>query len=486
MRRRHLLAALLAASFIAACGEPEAPTAEKAAAAPTPDIEATVVAEVQARIQPATTLAPSGEPLPPADREAIATFASSHGQIIADWEQFHVDLDAWRSGLVSCEVSSIEVRLRQFAADIGDVAAMATALPRGTVVRQLADKLVVATEAETAAARHLRDSWTPDDPSVFDNVDLFRSSALDLRTEVQDGLSDLQESTSVSARSSIAAYESAFNSLSADWDEFRDGYDTFRTQEADLSPAEVVARLGGLVEQFRDIVVAVRELPTDNATRGVSATLAEAAEAEDLAFRKLRDTHQRPAVEEAADPPGQFLEAPGFAPMESGLFDAFGDQLASSNALRRQSVQALADVSQSASKKAEADVQQFAQQHDLLVGRWDKFHSDYDQWRRTEGACDRSKALATLGQFASEFSALTRRARDLPGGAILATLRELMVEAAELEEEGVRELRNGWRPFDVEVYKNFDSRRNFASRHLRQVVAGLDDLLVQHSIEVPQ
>ena len=68
---------------------------------------------------------------------------------------------------------------------------------------------------------------------------------------------------------------------------------------------------------------------------------------------------------------------------------------------------------------------------------------------------------------------------------MLGPLRELMVEAAELEEEGLRSLRNAWRPFDVDVYKAFDGRRNSSARLLRQVVVGLDALLARHDIPAP-
>ena len=92
----------------------------------------------------------------------------------------------------------------------------------------------------------------------------------------------------------------------------------------------------------------------------------------------------------------------------------------------------------------------------------------------------------TLVQFTSDFAALTRRARDFPGGTLLGPLRELLVESAELEGEGLRELRDTWRPYDAQVYKAFESRRNTAARLLRQVAVGLDDLLTEYDIVLPQ
>ena len=146
----------------------------------------------------------------------------------------------------------------------------------------------------------------------------------------------------------------------------------------------------------------------------------------------------------------------------------------------------MADLIEGNSLNAQQAARQFAEQQVLLLVEWETFHADYDEWRRTEGGCDRSKAAATLAQFTSDFAALTRRARELTGGTLVGPLRELLVEAAELEEEGLRDLRNNWRPFDVEVHQAFERRRNSTARLLRQVAVGLDDLLAQHSIPPPE
>ena len=68
----------------------------------------------------------------------------------------------------------------------------------------------------------------------------------------------------------------------------------------------------------------------------------------------------------------------------------------------------------------------------------------------------------------------------------MGPLRELLVEAAELQEEGLKNLGNTWRPFDVEVYGAFEGQRTSAARLLRQVAVGLDALLVCHEIPAPR
>jgi hypothetical protein len=103
MRLRLLLGGLTAALAIAACGG-TGPASPAAAESPTPapDIEATVVAEVQARLQRTTPRAPAGVPLSPDATAGVVSFATTHGQIVRDWEDFHVRLDAWRDALIAC------------------------------------------------------------------------------------------------------------------------------------------------------------------------------------------------------------------------------------------------------------------------------------------------------------------------------------------------------------------------------------------------
>ena len=515
MRLIGVLAIVLVALAIGACGGTETRPAATARTTPLPDIEATVVAEVQSRIQAAAVRVPAGVVLSPGDRTDIVDFAAAHGLLVTDWEEFHAALDSWREALTACEALSVEVALSGFAATMGGVVVRAGTLPRSVGVRGLADTLVAAGEGEAEALRQLRDRWSPGDPAAFGAVDLARSSAMALRREVRDDLSDLQATTSDKSRAQVAFLAIAVDDLSTDWDAFRRDYDLFRTDEPDLSSIQMVTRLSRLVDQFRGIVVAVRDLPANDVTAGVSAVLAQAVEGEDLALRNLRGTFQRseavaagPAAEPAVGLGGEFDFGDGalgsgevpagppagpapsigeasFVARDPTLFDAFDTQLASSNALRRQAYQLMAGVVEETSSETRNAVSKFAEQHVSLVRDWDRAHDEYDEWRRTEGGCDRSAAAQTLAGFTSDFAAITRSAREVPGGTLLGPLRELLVEAAELEEEGLRDLRNSWRPFDVQVHKLFEGRRNSAARLLRQVAVGLSSLLAEHDIPPP-
>ena len=516
---RAILIALLATIAIGACGGTEStPTATRPTPRPTPDIEATVVAEVQARLRPSGRLTPTAVPISSSDSGAITAFAGAHGRIVGGWDDLHREFDAWRRGLKACEANSMRVSLRQFAATMGGIAAAARALPRSAIIRESADKLISGVESETEAFRQLRDGWEPEDTTLLENVDTTTAAAQSHLREAQDAVNDLMERSRLSSRLKAEAFAEAFDQLSADWDKFRRNYDELQSREAELTSAEVVARLGELVVELRLIVIAVRELPADETTRGVAQTLAEAAEAEELALRKIRGTFEKEEglTDQALgggpqvvppDPSGGALqpvaisqpittsagasnatsttEEVTFVAGDPTLFDAFDVQMAVSNALRRQAVQALADILEDTSEETEEVAGPFARQLEGLVGEWEQFHRDYGEWRRSEGGCDRSAVKDRLSEFVSDFAALTRATRALAGGTLLGSLRELLVEAAELEERALRDLSNSWQPFDVEIYEALEGKRDSAAKLRRHAATGLDAILAQYDIPRP-
>ena len=252
--------------------------------------------------------------------------------------------------------------------------------------------------------------------------------------------------------------------------------------------------MGDLVDEFRVIVVSVRDLPAGETTRQIARVIATAAEDEDLALRRLRDTFGRSEDDSGARPSaardvaGESLDdalhgdpalvvLTVFVPRDENLFEAFDEELVRSNGLRRRAVEDLAVVTEDTSQEVHGDVAEFASRYSLLVQEWDGFHSAYDDWRRTEGGCDRSVATAALGEFVLRFGALADRVRGLPRATFLQPMGELFIEAAESEAESLRSLRSTWRPFDSEVYRRLDQDRDAARRLRRQVAGGLQELL---------
>ena len=542
MKLRNLgwLAAGGALLLAVACGaaqqaDPSFPAVETAA---TPNIPATQ----QARVQSAPLGAPTPTPVPAQVSSVTLEFAQGHRSVNQTWDQLHRDLDTWRQGLISCDPSSVQVALRRFSGSASAITESARGLSRHATVRGLSDQLIQAAEQEEEALRLLRDTWQPgaggtieatdrkgdsfnpdssksgfsgrdfgnggggsESPggrSVFEGVDLARSAASSLQQDVADQLTDLQANTTDESQSQLAAFDSAFQELAASWDQFHSDYDSFRAGETQRSSTATVEGLGRLVSQFREVVLAVRDLPPAPGAEPVAQRLADTAAQEDLALRLLRGTFQKSQPSAPADTGrstgsgfGSLEAAPKssassgdgeeFVATDPSLFDAFDAALVEANEARRRAGQDLTAALDRVSPDGRTVLADFSSEYGQLLEQWASFHQDYGRWRSTEGGCDRTKAISALGEFTIRYAALSSSVRDLPRATVLQPMGELLVEAAQREEAALRELRDGWQPFDPQVYQALDQQRSAAGKLRRQVALGIQELLERYALTLP-
>ena len=495
-----------------ACGS-TSPAARPTLATPTPapDIRATERAKDSA----APDRIPTTTPVPPQVSQTAQEFDSGYRAINQEWDELHRDFDNWRQSLITCDPSSVQSTLVRFSGSFAGTTETARSLSRHSAVRDLSDQLIKAAEEEEQALRRLRDNWKPDsdeaepvngsgasgsgsddsdsgqagnqDQPVFEGVAIARSSASAIQKSVADQLTDLQEKTGPASESKVGEFSDAVKSASASWDRFHRDYDSFRTDQSGLTPEQAERALGGLVNDFRAVVLAVRDLPSTSATDSVASLLAEAVEEEDLALRLLRGALPK-SVENSTESSGNDDESAGDLapdPGDPALFDFFDVQVVEANSARRQARKELASATESVSADSRAAVDAFEIQYVDLNQEWDAFHRDYDRWRSTEGGCDRTKAVEALGGFTLRSSELSGSVRDLPRATFLRPLGELMVEAAEREEGALRELRTSWRPFDPQAFHTLDRQRNTSRKLRRQVALGIEELLESYGIAVP-
>jgi len=480
-----------------ACGSSSpAATGSVSTPIPTLDIPATVSAmgpAVPVRI-------PTATPVSPDVQQIAEQFNTGYDAINQEWDKLHQDFDAWRQGLITCDPSAVQVSLVRFSGSIAGTTETARSLSRHSSVRGLADQLILAAEQEEEALRLLRDTWKPDlgeeepeseatsngsgsdsddsdaseqdESSVFERVAVARSAASAIQKRVADQLSDLRQQTTLSAKNKVDDFDAAVQSASSDWDRFHRNYDSFRTVQGGLTAEEAADRLGDLVNELTDVVLAIRDLPSTPSTDRVVLLLANAVEDEDLALRLLRG-----AILNGEEGNG---EAP--ATGEPTLFDFFDVEVVDANAARRQAGLELASALESVSSDNRNAIEAFVTQYTALNEEWSTFHGDYDGWRSTEGGCNRTKAVQALGEFAIRASELSGDVRDLPRATFLRPLGELMVEAAEREEGALKELRASWRPFDPQVFQTLDRQRNTSGKLKRQVALGIQELLESYGI----
>jgi hypothetical protein len=419
--------------------------------------------------------APAPTPVPPEARQAATEFARDHRAIEGDWDQFHRDFDQWRSGLISCERSSAEQAVREFSGDFNEVLRQARGLPRSSSVRALADQLIEAAEDEGEALRQLQDRWQPPDTSLFAAVETQRSAAAAAQQEVLDKLSDLREGTDPSSVEEGREFSNAFEMVGTDWKQFHEGYNALHGQRAELSAADLSSRLSGLVDQFSTVVTAVNGLPAADSTRTMAQDLKADAQAEDQALKTLRDHFQAQADDSSVDA--------GTAPAtNSDPFTAMNDLVARSDSTQERVRNELRGILQDTTAQQVVDIDNFRQRYDDLVRTWNEFHQRYDQWRRTEGGCNRREVMEQLGQFSLRLGEIAARVRNLPPASSVGPMSDTLVEAVQREEEALRVLRNTWRPFATDSFRALDEERTIANRLRRQAQVGTQEMLDRFGI----
>jgi hypothetical protein len=313
---------------------------------------------------------------------------------------------------------------------------------------------------------------------------------------------DLRESPgpgSVDTVSVDAAREfsQAFEQINQDWEQFHNNYNSLRNQQDGLSPADVSTQLSNLVDEFSSIVSAIDSLPSSGSTDGMATQLKEAAQAEDNVLKELLSNFPG----QAETSPGQTETPPGQTDATAGGEGAAGssgegstpsngtdpfvtmnDRVENSNVVRGQVQNDLKNLLDAAAAGNISDIDNFRQQYDVLVREWNEFHQGYDEWRSSEGGCNRTEVIGRLGQFSVRFSEIAREVRNLPSTSFVRPMADTLVEAAEREEEALRGLRNTWRPFATDAYRALDQESINSDSLRREAEVGIQELLQRFGI----
>ena len=436
-------------------------------------------------LPPDSLSAQSAKPLSASDRMAMDEFAKQQQTIDQEWDQFHQEFDRWRTGLTACHRSSVHEALQDFAVGFASVTERARDLPRTTVTRELGDILIAAAEEEEATFRQLRDRWQPNNLSFFELVERRRSDADRAQKNVEDMALELQEQFEKDAdpeeKDALEEFSAAFDAIKNDWNKFHDDYADLQKDADRLDAAAILARLDQFTGQVEAILEAVYALPSADVTEGMIEMLQEAVEAE---FEALFDVS---AALQTGGFPTPTVFPPGIPTPTPFVGGASGEEAGSilgwMDTVIEESEAVLKEVSRTIKTTVDddpeenlAEVQDFNEAYRGLLVEWDAFHQHYNDWRKTEGGCDRTEVLQSLDQFNLRIGELGRKVRDLPQSSYLLPMYTLLVEATEREEGAIRTLRNSWRPFTVDAFKAVDQERVNANRLRRQAGIGLQEL----------
>ena len=358
-------------------------------------------------------------------------------------------------------------------------------ISRTPATRELADTLIEAAQEEEAAFRQLRDRWQPGSLALFEVVEQHRVDSARAQRDVEDRAAELQEELGKASDpeyvQAVEEFSAAFDVVKDDWSEFHDDVAGFRSEVDSLDTDTFLARFDELIERFTAIVEAVYGLPSADATESMAEALQEAAEVE---LASLSDVNDALTAGYPSGPAAPSDDDTPTAPTSGGETGDPPGPTARMDAAIDESEDVLAEVSRMTKSLLSGDfadrltdVRSFNEEYEGLLVEWDAFHRRYNDWRETEGGCDRTEVLQALGRFTLRAAEIGRRVRDLPQSSYLLPMYTLLVEASEREEEAVRTLSSSWRPFAVDVFKAADQERATVNRLRRQASIGLQGLL---------
>ncbi len=435
-KRLIVLVPALALFAMMACTAPAAQEPEASSDSPAPEAM--------------TTRAPAMEP-PPLD-----DFNEQRQSTDEAWDLIHDDFDQWRADLTMCHPTTMTEALSGFAIEFSGVTEAARGLTRTKTTGEFADKLITAAENEETAFRQLRDRWQPGNVSLFENVEEQRNLAAQSQRQAKDMALELRATLEETADpEEIEEFTEAFEAIQQDWEDAHSEYGKLSDGAADDEVSDVIDALGALTKKVEAIAADVDELPSLKGGKDAIKALEKAAEAEVEAFSAAAESSTGEG-EEAKLPDGEEEEA-----KLPDLKDIDASVKASEDALEKMA-DVIDDVSVEDTADALADITLFDLEYDRLLQTWDKFHSEYNDWRGDDGGCDRLEVLESLTEFSANVDAVGDSVRSLTKSGYLQPVHRLLVEAIEGEEAAFRSLRDTWQPFTLDALRAADRARTIS------------------------
>ena len=110
-------------------------------------------------------------------------------------------------------------------------------------------------------------------------------------------------------------------------------------------------------------------------------------------------------------------------------------------------------------RRAASALERFGGELAVIAADWDAFRAGFSDWRGTIAGCGEADRRADLRAWVVEFDevSLAAASLDFPSGT--AAARDSLANAITLEEQGLRDLRDGWTPGSDEAFSLYERAR---------------------------
>lgn len=217
-------------------------------------------------------------------------------------------------------------------------------------------------------------------------------------------------------RAAIDDFVSSQQSIDQEWAMLRQDFDGWRIDLAECHPSAAREALREFAASFTDITASARNLPRTASTKELADTLIDAANAEETAFRQLRDRWQ---------------------PSNASLLETVELQRAEAsraqNAVVDMSLELQEEYEEGPTADEVEEMEEFSDTFDGIADAWDDFHDDYTAFEKREHRMKAADQAAGYETLLEQLRALIASIKELTPTEITEDLIEDLLDAAESE-----------------------------------------------------
>ena len=119
-------------------------------------------------------------------------------------------------------------------------------------------------------------------------------------------------------------------------------------------------------------------------------------------------------------------------------------------------------VDDTAARQAASALDRFGSEATVIAADWGTFRAGFDDWRGSLDACGEADRRADLRSWVVDFGVVTLAAASLDFPSGTAAARDSLTSAITLEEQGLRDLRDGWTPGSDAAFALYERSRTQA------------------------
>ena len=222
-------------------------------------------------------------------------------------------------------------------------------------------------------------------------------------------------------RKAIDEFEGQLQVLEGEWDKFYQEFDDWRLGLTTCHPSSAQEVLRGLAASYTALSDEARNLPRDSTTHDLADLVITATEAEEAAFRQLRDRWQAGNI--------SFFEIVEQRRAESAV---------AQNAVADMSIALEQELMEAPTFAEVAEMDDFSETFDGIADAWDDFHDAYTAFAKRESKLEEADRAAGYVQLVEQLNVITSTISAVGRTEINRDVVDALEEAAEDEQAALQ------------------------------------------------